>query len=190
VETALEYVSANWRGADAINLLQGEFRPAHAVNPLWERWRPAAAVAGIWLGVALMAMTTQALYAGYKADDLKAQSERLYRDIFPEERRVGNVRRQLQAKLGERTDDGSIGLLGLIGALSNSTDPSTQVQSFSYNGERSEMAVDLVTGGFDALDQIKERLAGQGVNVEITSAEQTDQGVRARVRLREPGAGA
>jgi general secretion pathway protein L len=190
VETALEYVSANWRGADAINLLQGEFRPVQAVNPLWERWRPAAAVAGIWLGVALVAMTTQALYAGYKTEDLKAQSERLYRDIFPEERRVGNVRRQLQAKLGERTDDGSIGLLGLIGALSNSTDPSTQVQSFSYNGERSEMAVDLVTGGFDALDQIKERLAGQGVNVEITSAEQTDQGVRARVRLREAGAGA
>jgi len=114
----------------------------------------------------------------------------LYRDIFPEERRVTNVRRQLQARLGERTDDGGAGLLALVGALASSTDPATRVQSFSYNGERAEMAVDLVTGGFEALDQIKERLAGQGVNVEITSAEQTDQGVRARVRLRGTGAGA
>jgi general secretion pathway protein L len=187
-ETTLEYISANWRAADAINLLQGEFRPTQALSPLWERWRPAAAVAAIWFGVALLAMTTQALYAAYRTDDLKAQSERLYRDIFPEERRVTNVRRQLQAKLGERTEDGSAALLPLVGALSGSVDPGTRVQSFSYTGERGEMAVDLVTGGFDALDQIKERLTGQGVNVEITSAEQTDQGVRARVRLRSVGA--
>jgi general secretion pathway protein L len=188
--STLEYVAANWRGADAINLLQGSFRPKQAINPLWERWRPAAAIAAVWIGVALLAMTTQALYAGYRAADLRAQSEQIYRDIFPEERRVANVRRQLQAKLGERPDDGSIGLLGLVGALASVTGPSTRIQSMNYASERSELAVDLVTGGFEALDQVKENLAGQGVNVEISSAEQTDQGVRARVRLRGVGAGA
>jgi general secretion pathway protein L len=189
-ETALEYIAAHWRGADAINLLQGEYRPRQTVNPMWERWRPAAAIGAIWIGVALLAMATQAIYAGYRTSELKAQSEQIYRDIFPEERRVANVRRQLQAKLGERPDDGSVGLLALVGALSTATDPRARIQSLNYTGERGELAVDLIINGFDGLDQVKERLAGQGINVEITSAEQTDQGVRARVRLRGTGAGA
>jgi general secretion pathway protein L len=189
-DTPLEFVASHWRGADAINLLQGEYRPSQTINPLWARWRPAAAIAAVWVGVALVAMIVQAVYAGYRTADLKAESEQIYRDIFPEERRVTNVRRQLQAKLGERPDDGSVGLLGLVGALSSVTDPRTRIQSLNYTGERSELAVDLVTGGFEGLDQVKEQLAGQGVTVEITSAEQTDQGVRARVRLRGAGAGA
>ncbi|MFU8816862.1 MAG: type II secretion system protein GspL [Pseudomonadales bacterium] len=189
-ETPLEYIATQWLGADAINLLQGEFRPTQQSNPVWDNWRSVAALAAVWIGVALLAMTTQAIYAGYRANDLKAQSEQIYRDIYPEERRVTNVRRQLQAKLGERPDDGSAGLLELLAALATVSDPRTRVQSLNYTGERSELAVDLMTGGFESLDQVKERLAGQGVNVDITSAEQADQGVRARIRLRGTGAGA
>ena len=189
-QTALEYIATQWHRADAINLLQGEFRAKQQANPVWDRWRSVAALAAVWIGVALVGMTTQALYASYRADDLKAQSEQIYRDIYPEERRVANVRRQLQAKLGERPDDGSAGLLELLGALATVTDARTRVQSLNYTGERSELAVDLMTAGFDSVDQVKERLAGQGVKVDITSAEQADQGVRARIRLRGMGAGA
>ena len=40
------------------------------------------------------------------------------------------------------------------------------------------------------LDRVKEQLIERGVSVEIASAEQQENGVRARVRLREPGQGA
>ncbi|MEQ8484101.1 MAG: type II secretion system protein GspL [Pseudomonadales bacterium] len=185
--SALEYVARAWRQADAINLLQGAYRPRQPVNPLWERWRPAAALAAVWVGVALVAMSAQAIYASYQADRLSAESEALYRSWFPQEQRVTNVRRQLQAKLGERSAESGGGLLPYLTALAAVTDGSARIQSLNFTGERNELAVDMTVGGFDALDQIKGNLAEHGVDAEITSAEQLPDGVRARMRLRGAG---
>ncbi|MEQ8783470.1 MAG: type II secretion system protein GspL [Roseibium album] len=188
-DSVLAFVAEQWRNADAVNLLQGEYRARQQSNPLWVRWRPAAALAGVWIGVALFAMVAQAWYADYRADDLEATSEALYRDIFPNERRVTNPRRQLQAKLGDRPDDGSSGFVELLGPLAAAMTPDTRIQNLNYTDERGELAVDLLIGGFDGLDRLKEQLAGQGVNVDITSAEQAENGVRGRVRLSGAGAG-
>lgn len=185
--SALEYVALAWRATDAINLLQGAYRPRQPINPLWERWRPAAALAAAWAGIAVVAMTAQAIYAGYQADRLSAESEALYRSWFPEERRVTNVRRQLQAKLGDRSADSSSGPLPYLAALAAVTGNTTRIQSLNFTGDRNELAVDMTVSGFEALDQIKGNLAEQGVDAEITSAEQLQDGVRARMRLRAAG---
>lgn len=182
-DSVLEYVAGHWKSAAPINLLQGEFKPRQPMNPLWQRWRPVAALAAIWVGVALTAMTAEAFYASYRADALEAASVELYRDIFPAEQRVINARRQLQAKLGERPDGPDAGFIGYLGPLAEVMTPATRLQSVNYTAERGELAVDLLIDGFEALDRLKEALAGQGVGVEITSAEQADTGVRARVRL-------
>lgn len=190
-DTVLGYVAAHWRTAEAVNLLQGGFRPRLKRNPTWERWRSVAALLAVWIGVALVSMTAQALYASYRADDLEARSEGLYRDLFPKERRVTNPRRQLQAKLGERPDGPSTGFIAYLAPLSAAMSPATRIQSLSYTEDRAELAVDLMVSGFDDLDRFKERLGSEGVDVEITSAEQVDDSVRARVRLRgAPGADA
>lgn len=183
--SVLEYVAGHWRSTAPLNLLQGEFKPQQPVNPLWQRWRSVAALAAVWIGVALLAMTAEGFYAGYRADRLEAASVELYRDIFPAETRVINARRQLQAKLGERPDDAGATILGYLGPLAAARTPATRLQSLNYTGERGELAVDLIIDGFEALDRLKDSLAGEGVNVEITSAEQVDTGVRARVRLSE-----
>jgi general secretion pathway protein L len=184
--TALEYVAAVWRDAGAINLLQGAYRARQPTNSAWQRWRAVAALAAVWIGIALIAMTTEAIYASYRADALSAESERLYREIFPQERRVTNVRRQLQARLGERADV-EAGLMPFLTALASVTGDVTRVQSLNFTGDRGELAVDLTVAGFDALDRVKGRLEQQGVAAEIASAEQLADGVRARIRLRPAG---
>lgn len=185
--SVLEYVAGHWRSAAPINLLQGEFKPRQPTNPLWQRWRPAAALAAVWVGVALMAMIAEAIYADYRADALEAASEELYRDIFPAEQRVINARRQLQAKLGERPDGTADSFIGYLGPLAEAMTPATRLQSINYTAERGELAVDLLIDDFNSLDQLKESLAGQGVGADITSAEQSEDGVRARVRLTGAG---
>jgi general secretion pathway protein L len=185
-ETALEYVAAAWRDSGAVNLLQGAYRARQPKNSAWQRWRAVAALAAVWIGIALIAMTTEAMFASYRADALRAESERLYREIFPEERRVTNVRRQLQAKLGERIDVEG-GLMPFLTALASVTADVTRVQSLNFTGERGELAVDVTVAGFDALDRLKSRLEQQGVDVDIASAEQLTDGVRARIRLRTSG---
>ncbi len=181
--SVLEYVAEHWKSAAPINLLQGQFKPRQPMHPLWQRWRSVAALAAIWVGVALTAMTAQALYAGYRADALEAASVELYRDIFPAEQRVINAQRQLQAKLGERSDGPATGFIAYLGHLAQAMTPATRLQSVNYTAERGELAVDLLIDGFEALDRLKGTLTEQGVGVEITSAEQTGTGVRARVRL-------
>lgn len=189
-DTVLEYIAAHWRTADAVNLLQGAYRPRQPSNPIWQRWRAVAALAGVWIVVALLTRTAEAVYADRQADRLEAQAEALYRDIFPNERRVINPRRQLQAKLGERTDDGGGDLLGLLGPLAATMGPGTRINSFSFDQDRGEISVDVFIEAYDTLDRIKEGLSQSGVPLEVITAEQQRDGVRARVRLGGRRAGA
>lgn len=186
--SVLEFIAAHWRDAGAVNLLQGPYKPRQQSNPLWARWRAVAALAAVWVGVALVAMTAEAMYASYRADSLESTSEALYREIFPGERRVTNVRRQLQAKLGERPDDAGVDFVHLLAPLAEAMTPDARIQSLNYTEERGELAVDLTIGGFEALDRLKEQLGAQGLSVDITSAEQAGSGVRGRLRLRGAGA--
>ena len=67
-------------------------------------------------------------------------------------------------------------------------DRSVNIWSLTYSESRNELAADLQLSNYDALEQFKQKLARLGVEVEITSAEQQDSGVRARVRLQTGGA--
>ena len=62
----------------------------------------------------------------------------------------------------------------------------------SYTEDRGELAADLLIPGYEELDRLKQRLGTKGFGVEITSAEQQDKGVRARLRIndRQGGQGA
>ena len=134
-------------------------------------------------------MAVQAIYAGYRADQLEASSEALYREIFPDERRVTNVRRQMQARLGDRSGGADSGFIAQLAALGIELEPSTGVMGLSYTEDRGELAADLLIPGYEDLDRLKQRLGSEGFGVEITSAEQQEKGVRARLRISDQQGG-
>jgi general secretion pathway protein L len=180
----LAYLAERWRGLpDVVNLLQGEYTPARSASDSMFRWRSVAALAAIWFVVALLAMIAQGIWAGMQADSLMAQSEDLYRDIFPGETRINNVRRQMRQKLGQSAGEGGTGFTTYLGHLAQGIDRSVSIWNLTYVESRNELAADLRLSNYDALEQLKQRLGQLGVTVEITSAEQQDDGVRARVRL-------
>ena len=183
-DAPLAYLARRWRQLpDAVNLLQGDYAPARPASENFSRWRSVAALAAIWIGVALIANLTQGVWAGIRADALQAQSEDLYRDIFPGETRINNVRRQMRQKLGQRAADSGTGFTTYLGQLAQGIDRTVSIWSLTFSGNRDELAADLQLSNYDALEQLKQRLSRLGVDVEITSAEQQDDGVRARVRL-------
>lgn len=175
---------------EAINLLQGAYRPRQQRNPLWQQWRVGAALAAGWIAVAFVMNAVEAIHASGQADALEAESEALFRDIYPDTSRVTNVRRQMAAAMGEAGGGAGLGLISHLGNLAESVPPDGSIQSLNYTIDRGELAVDLFVSGYEALDQLKARLGERGASVEIVSAEQQEQGVRARVRVREPGQGA
>jgi general secretion pathway protein L len=174
----------------AINLLQGTYRPRQRQNTHWARWRVGAALAACWLVVSLVMNVVEAVFASRQADKLEAESVALYRDIYPHAKQVANPRRQMQSALAERGASGGIGLMGNLENLAASVPPDSSIQSLNYTVERGDLQLDLFIPGYEELDRVKEQLGSRGLAVEITSAEQQQDGVRARVRVRESESGA
>jgi general secretion pathway protein L len=58
------------------------------------------------------------------------------------------------------------------------------LRNISYSDARTELSVDLSVADFPALERLRDRLADSGLGVDITSAEQQDDRIRARLRIR------
>ena len=96
----------------------------------------------------------------------------------------------MRQKLGQSSAGTSAGFTTYLGHLAQGLDRTVSVWSLTYSQNRDELAADLQLANYDALEQFKQRLNRVGIGVEITSAEQQDNGVRARVRLQNGGGGA
>jgi len=95
----------------------------------------------------------------------------------------------MQARLGDRDSDGGVGFINQLGVLGTELNPATSVMSLSYTDERDELAADLMIPGYEELDRLKQSLDAKGLAVDITSAEQQERGVRARLRISPSGRG-
>ncbi len=181
-----------------INLLQGAYTPPRQRHPAWQHWRGVAAMVGIWFVVALAAQSAQAIWADHQAAQLDREIRARYQAYFPEDARrattapLATLRGQMAQRIGDSsgvsgflalTEQLAAGLAELNGANGSGT-VNTELRSLTYHEARMELGVDLSARDFAALDRLRDRLSETGLSVEISSAEQQDNGVRARFRLR------
>lgn len=184
--TPLAYLAAAFPGeSNPINLLQGALAPPKSSNNNWIRWRSVAALVGVWFLVLLASELVTGLWATHRTNVLTAQVEALYRDYFPKDQRLQDPYKQMVAHLGGSADTGP-SFLTLLGNLAAglSANPGAELRSISYNDSRAELGAEVAVAGFDALETLKAAWVKQGCAVDITSAEQQDQQVHARIRLR------
>ena len=185
-ETALGYLARRWqRQPEALNLLQGKHLPQMPRNPSSAKWRNVAALAAVWLLLWLAGTAVKAAWSSMEADSLEQQALALYQDIFPQDRTatVQSIRRRALARLGER--DAAVGrsMVQFAGDLAAVTGESASVAGMDYSDARGEFATELVLQRYDDVERVREALAARGLKVEIASAEQAENGVRARLRL-------
>lgn len=184
----LAYLASRWQAeGDGINLLQGAYTPKRPVSPVWARWQKVAALAAAWAGVGILSIVAEGLWASSQADRLQAESEALYKDIFPGERQITNVRRQMQAKLGVRAGGDGPGFTEYLAELAAALGQGATVTGLNYNDARDELGADLIVRSYEDADSLKTAIEGRGLNAGITSVEQQQEG-GVRVRLRVGGA--
>jgi type II secretion system protein L len=184
--TALAHLAAAYPGSpSAINLLQGTLAPTKQGANGWIRWRAVAALLALWFVVLLASETVRGAWAAHRASALTSDIEALYRSYFPQDRRVQDPYKQMRVHLGGRADSNST-FLSLLGHLASglAANPSAQLRSITFSDARAELGAEVAVGGFDALESLKTAWGKEGVAVDISSAEQQDQQVRARIRLR------
>ena len=188
--TAFDFLASQWEANGAeVNLLQGPFEPSAPGKASRSGWRGVASLAALWLILTLAVLVTEGLVADRRAIALEAESTDLYRSIYPNERRVPHAYAQMRAKL-RQSDAGQVAfhlLLGQFAAGTVGVDSDISVRSLTFNDSRGELTSELWLPGYAQIDRLKRELEGRGLSVQISSAEERDDVVRARLRIRPAG---
>jgi len=184
-------VLAQGLGTPSINLLQGVYSRTQEWGRLWQHWRATAALllAGVFLSS--MAMGVDYYRLKQQQDALNIRIEEIFKQAFPETKRIVNPRVQMQQQLEQlqRSQGGGGQFLLLVSrsgdVLRNAKD--VRISGASFRAGR--LDVDLNVANLPVLDELKQTLSGKGLSVEIQSAA-ADANQRVKSRLRIEGSGA
>jgi general secretion pathway protein L len=181
-----------YKSALALNLLQGDFKPKSKTATQWKRWRLAASLAAFWLVLNLSVTTYQYQHLASKNAEMQTQIIKLYKEAFPESKKIVNSRVQMEQKLDElRSGSSTSGdsLLGLLAyaAEALSKDKNITLQSIEYRNNRID--INLTTSNLSAIQTLNTSLNQSGkLKSEITSSTSDKNEVRGSLRLQGAGA--
>ncbi len=153
----------------ALNLLQGAFKLRDPANENWQllRWPAIAAVAVLLLHWAALGLQT----ANYQREQavLDAAIEQVYRDTFPEARKVVNPRSQMRSRLRDMEQGGASGPLlswleRSVAALKGRAGVSvTQMQ---FQSDPQSLRLSINAPDYATVDQISQSLTAAKLQVE------------------------
>jgi general secretion pathway protein L len=168
---------------ELLNLLQGGYKvQGRGQQRQWGRIAAAAA-----LGVVLYSGFTAASGAwfAWQARQVEAQTFALYRQFFPQEKRVVSPKKQMQAHLNGGSTNGVSPLPLLAKAALGLRGNGLQLDELHYRRQQNDLQLQLHTPTLEMLDQIKQQLNGVGLSVDINSAAQQGSSTVGRLNIRD-----
>ncbi|QUE76143.1 type II secretion system protein GspL [Stutzerimonas stutzeri] len=167
--------------AAALNLAQGDFAVKAAGSGLG-RWKPALVVLALVLAVQLIFNLVQAWSLERQAERYSQSSRALYSELFPEDRRIVNLRAQFDEHIGQRAG-GPSGFMRLLDevALAMTEGVAVTISQLDYNQARGDLALQVRASDFATLEQLRQRLGETAENVQLGSASRDGDAVSARV---------
>ncbi|QKE63711.1 type II secretion system protein GspL [Aquipseudomonas campi] len=165
------------------NLAQGAFARRETSHDLG-RWRPLLALLGLWLVLQWGFNLVQGWQLQREAEGYASASEALYRELFPDDNKLINLRAQFDQHLAEAEGSGQNLLLGLLDQAAqaiNAEGAQVRVEQLDFNSQRGDLALNLQAQDFAALERLRTRLQQAGLVVEMGSASREDNGVSARL---------
>ncbi|MGV8842185.1 MAG: type II secretion system protein GspL [Pseudomonas sp.] len=186
LDEAAEVVDGHvWLAAQAVisNLAQGEFA-AQQSSSQWQRWRPLLGLVGLWLVLQWGFNLAQGWQLQDQAQTYAQASAALYRELFPDDHKLVNLRAQLDQHLAVASASGQGRLLGMLTQVNQALSAEgTQilVQQVDFSEVRGDLAMQIQTPGFAELERLRERLQDAGLAVQLGSASREGAGVSARL---------
>ncbi|TRX75703.1 type II secretion system protein GspL [Pseudomonas mangiferae] len=169
--------------AGAADLAQAEF-DLRERDQRWRQWRPLLALVGLWLVLQWGFNLAQAWHLERRGEAYAQASEALYRELFPEDTRLINLRAQFDQHLEAASDAGQGHLLSLMDQAATAVGAGNgrlQVQQLDFSDSRGDLALQVQASGFEDLEQLRERLIAAGLAVQLGSASREAGGVSARL---------
>jgi|GEM_PF-861099 len=177
------------KGKNQINLLQGGYSVSRSGESGWQHWRAAASVVGIGLLSYLLLVGTTGWYFDSQAESLDAQAATLYKQLFPNERRIVSPKKQMQNHLrqdGGITNGRFLPLLAKTsGRLSaDNSELKITIDQLRFDAVAGDLQIQVRSPSIEKLDQFKRELAEEGLQVDINSATEQDDYVLGRLAVR------
>ena len=174
----------------AMNLLQGGYAVARNREGTSKRWLLAASIAAVGLVGYLCLSVLGGWYFSTQAKALDQQSIALYKQLFPQERRIVSPRKQLQNHLRLAESSQNSSFLGLLAETSKQLAGSedkldTSVNQLRFDSDRGDLQLELKVRSLDQLAQLKQQLANAGLKADINSASEQDNVVVGRIAVRK-----
>lgn len=189
VHDVMGLLAAGFREAATLNLLQGDYRPQAHWEKHWRRWRlPAVLVLLLLLANTALGLRENQRLAQYD-ELLSTEIAEIYRAAFPAAQRIVNPRAQMEQQLQSlRAAGGETGGRGFLPLLEESgpvlaAAAGMQLRGLRYRG--GELDLELEISDLQTLDELKAKLEGSNLVVDIRTATTRDDKVQARLQIRE-----
>ena len=190
-EPPLQFLARHFPDATVINLIQGDYSRREQIGRLFRPWRVALA---LLVSVMLLQMAVSlSSYLGLRSDSrhLQAEIERIYRDTFPDAKKVIDARKQMEAKLAElgaAGADGGRGFLPLMAQVGKSLQKLDGIELRHAVYQDGRLSLSLKIKSLQLLEQLKQLLLAEAdLSVDIQSAASRDDYVDAQLQLSRQG---
>lgn len=174
--------------APGIQLLSGEFALSGGFKEHWLRWRWPAIAAGACLTVLLASVAAENHYRSQQLAMLDDEMRRVYRQTFPEQRRVIRPYRQMQSywnDLDQAQDSQFLIWLQRLSAGADALkDGTLQIKSIDYRAQPETLKVSIGVDSFETSNRFSAALEQSGLNHERGSFRQNGEEVSGDVLVR------
>lgn len=173
------------------NLLAGQYVKKKApVKTKNSKLKPLAYLAASLLAVAFLSNIIQLKQYQQMAELVESSSKNFYEQLFPGEK-ARILKRQFKDKLAQAGGGtaSSSGFINLLGESSKEISLVSGVEwdAIRFNRNKSELELNLIVDNIAQLDSIKNKLATQGLVVDIASANNTGKRIKGVLKVRKNG---
>ena len=172
--------------SEQANLLQGVYRSVAPWKKQWARWRLPTALAGLWLLLGVINQGIEYAQLHTQQQQLQQQMTSLYRQLFPEEKRVINPRVQLKQHLDtlQQTplSNSFLSQLASLAPLLHETS-GLELQQLQFDSSKQEFRLQISARDFQTLEQFRQQ-ASTIFETETTNMQNQDGKVRGMLMVR------
>ena len=182
--------SGQYNNAMPLNFLQGDYRPRQKDNIKWQRWRLTAALTTIFLCLHLGSASVQYFDLQKKNADLKSRINKIYKNTFPQSKRIVNARVQMEQKLndlkGSSNSVSSGGVIELLASSASALSSEKNITLQSINYRNNNMDIELTGKNLQAIESLNKKLNTQNkIKAEITSSSSEKDIVKGNIRIQK-----
>jgi len=171
------------------NLLTGDYRSSSKQqNKKAPKWRLLAITASACLLIKLAVDIGSGFYLNQQTVKIDEEIKTLYHELFPQDKRIVNVKVQMQNHLKGQAVHSDSSFMPLFGFMAeaianlNHAD-SVQLQQLRYNDENQTLLVDIHVKDVQQLEDIKQFIDARNVSASILSANEEREWIKGRVKL-------